>query len=119
MRIFGDGCQVGLGRSIIHNGRNWVGRKELMLLSGLPTIVKACYHFGGLAENYMGSEIHVCLEGWSGYEDRDSSDFFGRRIAPSFCFVIIRISPLNYYPFTLTSELYNMKNAEGESHQGT
>ena len=28
MRIFGDGCQLGIGRSIIHNGKNWVGRKE-------------------------------------------------------------------------------------------
>jgi hypothetical protein len=71
MRIFGDGCQVGLGRSIIHNGRNWVGRKELMLLSGLPTIVKA-------------SEIQVCLEGWSGYEDRDSSDFLAEELLHPF-----------------------------------
>lgn len=75
MRIFGDGCQLGLGRSIIRNGRNWIGRKNLVLLSGLPTSNKACYPFGGLVENCMDSETDVCLGGWLGYEDRDSIGF--------------------------------------------
>ena len=36
--------------------------------------------FGGLAVNYMVSEIDVCLEGWLGYEDRDSGGFLAEQL---------------------------------------